>query len=436
MKKHFAGFYNPSEEEFKNLWNTCTFVFDTNILLHSYRFEESAREVLLTIFETIKERIWIPYQVALEYHHLINKEKLDQEHAYDQLSKELSKIQNSVEEKFKNYSLQHTNLKLNESLHTSFVNSLEALISDLKEQKNSHPDLENIKYRLAEIFEDKIGEPYTQEQLTEIYGEGEERFSKKIPPGFKDSKNKEGKTKYFNGIHYEDKFGDYVLWKQIMDYSKANKRDIIFVTDDQKEDWWNISKGKTLGIHPELVQEFSRNTNQNFYMYNTKRFLNNVHNFIPLQVTEENVKEAIESINNYKRAVEESQMVNQNLYSASIGSLTSDNINAFMDESLQSSLNVVRKADSMNYKNHYTFGFNRGLEKGIEKVIINKIRSIINKHYTNDYYELSYREDVENKSWFECYVQTNANLDSDLFFYIFGIFQEDYDFKLVSILRT
>ncbi|MEC1755680.1 MULTISPECIES: PIN-like domain-containing protein [Bacillus subtilis group] len=437
MKKYFPGFYNPSEEEFQILWNTCTFVFDTNILLHSYRFEESAREVLLTIFKTIKDRIWIPYQVALEYHHLINKEKLDQEHAYDQLSKELSKIQNSVEDKFKNYSLQHTNLKLNESLHTSFVNSLEALITDLKEQKNSHPDLENIKYKLAEIFEDKVGEPYTQEQLTEIYGEGEERFSKKIPPGFKDAKNKEGKTKYFNGIHYEDKFGDYVLWKQIMDYSKANKRDIIFVTDDQKEDWWNISKGKTLGIHPELVQEFTGNTNQSFYMYNTKRFLKNILNFIPVQVTEAKIMEAIESINNYKRAVEESQTADHNLYSVSSVNFNPSNPNAFMDESSLSSLNVVRKNENMNFTiNSYTFGFNKGLEKGIEKIIIDKIGSIFNKHYKDHYYEITYREDEENRTWFECFVQTNANLDSDLFFYIFRIFQDDYDFKLVSILRT
>ncbi|AJH24038.1 hypothetical protein XM40_08435 [Bacillus velezensis] len=430
MKKYFAGFYNPSVEEFKNLWDTCTFVFDTNILLHSYRFEESAREVLLIIFETLKERVWIPYQVALEYHHLINKEKLDQEHAYDQLSKELSKIQGAVEEKFKKYSPQHTNLKLNEALHTSFVNSIEDLITDLKDQKHAHPDLENIKYKLAEIFDEKVGNPYTQEQLTEIYGQGEERFSKKIPPGFKDAKTKEGQTKFFNGINYEDRFGDYVLWKQIMDYSKENNRDIIFVTDDQKEDWWYIASGKTLGIHPELVQEFSRNTNQSFYMYNTKRFLENILNFIPVQLTEEQIKKAIESINNYKRAVEESQIPNytQNT-SFNLKKLTD-----IMDNALKKTRDTHRKPDEKYYQYKYVCLFDKGQGQENERIIINKLHNIFKKYYNDSYYEVSHRE-LEKARLLEYNIQTDIELDTGLFFYIFEIFQEDYDFELVSLLE-
>ena len=64
-----------------------------------------------------------------------------------------------------------------------------------------------------------------------------------------------------------------MVWKQILEYSRDNKRDIIYVTHDQKEDWWEQSKGKTIGPRVELRKEFANITKQNFYMYSMESFL-------------------------------------------------------------------------------------------------------------------------------------------------------------------
>jgi len=68
MKKGFEHFYRPSKDEFSELWKTCMFVFDTNVLLDLYRYTPETRDELLSILEKLKSRIWLPHQVASEFH--------------------------------------------------------------------------------------------------------------------------------------------------------------------------------------------------------------------------------------------------------------------------------------------------------------------------------------------------------------------------------
>ena len=45
----------------------AVFIFDTNVLLNLYRYSAKTRNSLLGAFESLKERAWIPYQVAYEF---------------------------------------------------------------------------------------------------------------------------------------------------------------------------------------------------------------------------------------------------------------------------------------------------------------------------------------------------------------------------------
>jgi hypothetical protein len=69
------------------------------------------------------------------------------------------------------------------------------------------------------------------------------------------------------------KFGDFFIWKELLEHAKEQKRPLIFVTDDQKEDWWQQVKGRTLGPRPELISEFQEHSGQMFHMYLPDRFL-------------------------------------------------------------------------------------------------------------------------------------------------------------------
>lgn len=53
MKKMFFWRLYPSEQEFANLWESATFVFDTNFLLDLYRVSHSTAEDFLRVLESL-----------------------------------------------------------------------------------------------------------------------------------------------------------------------------------------------------------------------------------------------------------------------------------------------------------------------------------------------------------------------------------------------
>ena len=70
MKKQFAEYYELPEERIKEIWENSLIVFDTNVLLNLYRYNEDARTEFINVIKFYKERLWIPYQVGLEFHRL------------------------------------------------------------------------------------------------------------------------------------------------------------------------------------------------------------------------------------------------------------------------------------------------------------------------------------------------------------------------------
>lgn len=67
MKNKFIQYFPPSENEIQEMWKNCTFVFDANVLLDMYRYSEKTRNEFMDLLEKIKESIWLPNQVALEF---------------------------------------------------------------------------------------------------------------------------------------------------------------------------------------------------------------------------------------------------------------------------------------------------------------------------------------------------------------------------------
>jgi hypothetical protein len=94
-----------------------------------------------------------------------------------------------------------------------------------------------------------------------IYQKAERRIALRIPPGFKERK--------------EDyrKHGDVVVWLQLLDHGKGSGKPIVWVTRDNKEDWWLRDSGKTVGPRPELIQEMYTTAGIPFCMYTPDQFL-------------------------------------------------------------------------------------------------------------------------------------------------------------------
>ncbi|TKJ90709.1 hypothetical protein PaeCFBP13512_12825 [Paenibacillus sp. CFBP13512] len=302
MKNLFKSFYKPTEEEFNELWQNCIFVFDTNTLLNLYRYPEKTRELFLNILEKLEGRIWIPYQVAFEYHKNLNDELHKQDNGYSSFEELIDSSINELVSKIekKATDLRHSNITV-EKIITTITEAKESVKAELKVQKDEHPDLEELKESLNFIIGDKVGRPYTQEELDKIYETGQKRYENEIPPGFKDLSDKKGKTSLHNGLIYKDEYGDLVYWFQIIEKAKeSNIKSIILISDDSKEDWVYKFKGQKKGLHPELMNEFVRETEKQFYLYNSERFIEYAKKFFNVN-NQISIEEAISDIEKTKK---------------------------------------------------------------------------------------------------------------------------------------
>ena len=285
MKKLFPGYFTPTEDEFKTLWNEGVFIFDTNILLHFYRYNEKTyKEYTEEIFknERIKDRIWIPNQVFKEF--LQNKDAVikEQNLITDKVREQWKVSLNEFLIKIKGYIGVNPN-KIVEIVNQSFETEMQRLEPLI--YKNINKDTDSILKFIEEFTQDKIGERFENNELDKIYKEGKLRYELKYPPGYGDMK-KEGNEKY----------GDLVIWKQILKQVQNNKSDpkfkhIIFVIDDVKPDWWLKEKGETKGPRPELVYEIIQAGASLFYMYNLEGFLKYAKQHLNIELSESSEKE-------------------------------------------------------------------------------------------------------------------------------------------------
>lgn len=295
MKNLFPGYYRKTEAELNAMWQNGIIVFDTNVLLNLYRYSDSTKDTILDLITKFSDKIWLPYQAALEYNRNRCEVIAEQEKAYKEFSTKITQIKSDLQSTSKPPFLSsNVDKELNESfkkVSSEVENSIKKYSNYLKEDP--------IYSQLSELFENKIGVDYNEEKLNQIFKEGDERFKNKVPPGFEDEKTKEGNKKY----------GDLVLWKQIIDKAIEEKKAIILVTDERKKDWWwNLKDSRLMGPRQELVEEIKKEANVDFHMYSSERFLSYGQHFLKEQVD----NKALEEIQAMKEAEVETKIETKN----------------------------------------------------------------------------------------------------------------------------
>lgn len=290
MKNKFIEYYSSTPDDFQKMWEDCIFVVDANVILNVYKYSPNTADQLIKTLTNFSDRLWVPNQAALEF----QKNRLNiihsQKEAFTQLKDNLIESRNQLISNFKKYS-RHPTL-LVQDYTTKIENFYSEIIEDLDSKSLSHPDLmgsDNLLDKITFLFDGKVGDCYSSEKIQEIKKCGSQRFELKIPPGYEDIKKNTG-----------EKFGDLIIWKQILDFSKEKQKPIILITDDGKEDWWHIFKGKTIGPRVELIREIWDFSNVKFHMYNTDQFLSKAGAYLkkPVQqIAIDEIKEIREKTN-------------------------------------------------------------------------------------------------------------------------------------------
>lgn len=322
--------FRLTEEEEKELFENGHIVFDTSALLSFYGYTERiSEEYFNKVFETLKGRLWLPAQVIYEFEKnrekVITKPKVE----YQKLTKSnarneggyLESIQNEIalirkntnsiqgqiktlaERTIKDDKHPHIGqksisefkdvLKAFESNidflnvgYDSLLNDTEKQIEEKIKELDKKSSSDNFRERLDKYFQH--GKPYSYQKMLEITKEGRFRYENGIPPGYEDEKKKIGFQKY----------GDLLLWFQIIDYAQNKQKPIVFVTNDVKEDWWqeeNDGQSSHIPRH-ELLYEFKDKCKQKIWFYTIDTMIFKSNEYLDTDVSDEVIEE-IQNVN-------------------------------------------------------------------------------------------------------------------------------------------
>jgi hypothetical protein len=286
LRDIFIGHHRPTGKEFDELWKNSTIVVDTSAILNLYRYSIDARKDFLNALHAINGRLWMPHQIAKEFYDNRLERIREQRETGTNISKSLETLTKQataeLQKRARNPFLDTRALK----------NKIDQFVSELNKEINQQHEAGLQRYGitfqddpiledLGSMYSGRTGKPYGQDKLDELKEVARERYSEKIPPGYKDMKEKTNDRAY----------GDFIVWRQILDYARTSSTNILFVTDDNKEDWWWRFEGQTLGPRPELRDEFHAETGQIFYAYTPENFLSNLQKLNMIDISSEVVDE-------------------------------------------------------------------------------------------------------------------------------------------------
>lgn len=328
MRTKFPGYYRPTDDEFKEMWEKGLFVFDTNVLLDFYRYSNETVQELFKIMNVIQDRIWIPYQVSKEYHKNLTSIVAEQVRKYDQSLKTLSSFKKQIEEKRNHPFIEDD---LNDEVD-KFCEKFDSVLNDKKNEIKDFIVSNPIKEQIADLFISKIGDEFSLEELKAIFKDGEERYRDKIPPGYMDDKKKP----------FPDKYGDLIIWKEILKKNFEIEQPIIFITRDTKEDWFLNEMGLTISPRPELIAEFIKSKPSLFYCYTTSSFLKYANEYLEADIDRKSIVE----IEEVMRGIEKLNDTNHSIEDNDIGFVSLDEINDL--EQLDSFDDFINDEDDEN----------------------------------------------------------------------------------------
>jgi DNA-binding NarL/FixJ family response regulator/rRNA-processing protein FCF1 len=233
----------------------CFVVLDTNALVVPYTISPKSLDKIRSVYQSLvkKKRLVIPGQVAREF----AKQRPNKiSELFQQLNRKANGLQPLQKGKYpllENLPAYQEAIGIEAELDQSLQRYRKAVVEVLvhiREWTWNDP----VSSLYAELFSKEVivDLPIEKEQVKQ---ELMRRQTHHIPPGYKDS----GKE--------DDGIGDLLIWLTILNVGKTHKKSVIFVSGEEKADWWYKSEGQILYPRYELTDEFRRNSEgQSFHI--------------------------------------------------------------------------------------------------------------------------------------------------------------------------
>jgi hypothetical protein len=287
----FEHYGKPKLEDVGRVLQAGIVAIDTNVLLHLYKCGATARGQIFDVLQAIAESLFMPAQVQHEFWR--KRDGVIREVVTTSSLSGLRDAWKRASSEVKSWGRRTMSTTEADELHNEldvlFKKVLSRVSSDdagkginLKAALRGAED-DEIFGRLLEIYRARIGQPYAKEEFDAYIRRGSERFDKSIPPGYMDA---------WKQNQVEEGVGDYLIWEQLIDRAAEVKKDVLFVTDDEKEDWWRLGgDGEPIAPRVELMEEMEGRAGVKLYMLTRQSFLTLAKEFLPVTVDDSTIDE-------------------------------------------------------------------------------------------------------------------------------------------------
>jgi hypothetical protein len=248
-------------EPIEAIKNEALIVLDANVLLLPFTTDVKNVEVIKDVYQRLVEsdQIFLPAQAIREY--------------LDNRAKKLADINESLQKK----STQSFNFVGAHPL----LGGLDQYQDVINLETNLKESIKNYQNKIRETLEavqawgwnDPVSKMYHEVlservlsddalEMDNITKDLERRNTLNIPPGYKD-KNKE-----------QNQAGDLLIWHELLNLAENKGQHVIFVSGDEKADWWHQSGRNPLYPRFELVDEFREKTGgKSFHILSLSKLL-------------------------------------------------------------------------------------------------------------------------------------------------------------------
>ncbi len=249
-----AAAFGPPCPPITKVLSTCDIVLDTNVLLLPYRAGQSSLNQVETALLKVRDssRLFIPGRVAREFARLrptklaeLNNALLDQTSRAQVPEPKSYPLLEGVPEYTALINASDTLRKAKDA----YTKAANALLGVVRSWNGDDP----VSRVYARLFTAECIRDLSTDQ-GEILKDLVNRYANDIPPGYKDSAKTDG------GI------GDLIIWLTILDIGAKRKKPLVFVTGEEKADWFHKSANQPFLARFELVDEYRRASGQPLYL--------------------------------------------------------------------------------------------------------------------------------------------------------------------------
>ncbi|WP_318449784.1 PIN domain-containing protein [Photobacterium leiognathi] len=280
--KAFSFFLEPIDR----IKEEALIVLDANVLLLPFTTDVKNVEAIKSLYEKLVEsdQIYLPAQAVREY--------------LDNRANKLANINEALQKKSNqsfNYVGAHPLLSSLEQYQALI--ELEAPLKEaIKQYQNKIRETLSAVQAwgwndpVSKMYHEVLSERVLSDEAisTEVVDADLKRRSRlNIPPGYKD-KSKE-----------QNQAGDLLIWHELLILAESKDKHVIFVSGDEKADWWHQSGKNPLYPRFELVDEFREKTSgKSFHIVSLSKLLE-------IFETDREVVESIKSSESEQKIVNE-----------------------------------------------------------------------------------------------------------------------------------